>query len=155
MQWSHGRRTELEQYMWRNGISQADFTREMNKHLLSYCSDTTIHPQDLLDKVLVVQIDFMFHELKNTSERQYVNVIDFPTDKTGVAGARAYAELFCALALRPSPGRDNGLDDLLDEGVIEARRLSLYGGAGILDRISFNGLAVRRDRAEQIFRQFS
>ena len=154
MQWSHGRRTHLESFMWRNGVLQADFTREMNRHINSICSGTCMHPPELLNRVLQLQVQFMFYELTNTFERQYMSFIDFPMNRTGVAGARAYAELFCAIALRPSPGRAGGLDDIQDVGVIEARRASAFGGAGNLDRISFSGLAARRNNAEQIFRQF-
>jgi len=154
MQWSHGRRTSLQNFMWANGISQADFTREMNRHLNTVCSGTCMHPPELLDAVIRVQINFMFHEFRNTSERVYLNFVDFPVNQTGVAGARAYAELFCAIALRPSPGRAGGLDDIQDVGVIEARRAAPFGGINHLDRISFSGLAVRRDRAEAIFRYF-
>jgi len=154
MQWSHGRRTHLESFMWRNGVSQADFTREMNRHLNSICSGTCMHPPELLNRVLQLQVQFMFYELTYTFERQYMNFIDFPASTTGIAGARAYAELFCAIALRPSPGRAGGLDDIQDVGVIEARRASAFGGVGNLDRISFSGLAARRNNAEQIFRQF-
>jgi len=154
MQWSHGRRTNLENFMWRNGVSQEEFTREMNRHLNSTCTGTCMHPPELLNRVLELQIQFMFYELRNTGERQYMNFINSPTNTTGVAGARAYAELFCALALRPASGRANGLDDIVDEGVINARRASQFGGAGNLDRTSFSALQLRRDRAEQIFRLF-
>jgi len=154
MQWSHGRRTNLENFMWRNGVSQEDFTREMNRHLNRTCTGTCVHPSDLLNRVLELQVQFMFHELRNTGERQYMNFVNSPTNTTGVAGARAYAELFCVLALRPGPGRANGRDNIIDEGIIEARRVSQFGGAGNLDRTSFSALQLRRDRAEQVFRQF-
>jgi hypothetical protein len=153
MQWSFGRRTDLENYMWRNGISQEEFETEMNKHLNSYVCPPGNHPQEFLDRVLAVQIDFMFHELRNTWERFYLNFIDYPTHTTGVAGARAYAELFCVLALRPGPGTGE-INDIVDLGVQEALRESLFGGAGNLDRISYSALGIRRDRAETVFRQF-
>jgi len=154
MQWSHGRRTNLENFMWRNGVSQEAFTQEMNRHLNSTCTGTCMHPPELLNRVLELQVQFMFYELRNTGERQYLNFVNSPTSRTGVAGARAYAELFCALALRPGAGRANGQDNIIDEGVIEARRASQFGGAGTLDRTSFSALQLRRDRAEQVFRQF-
>ncbi|MCL2425553.1 MAG: phage tail tip lysozyme [Oscillospiraceae bacterium] len=154
MQWSFGRRISLENFMWRNGISQSDFTREMNRHLTGVCASTCIHPPEFLARVLEIQINFMFYELRTTSERLYMNFVDFPENKTGIAGARAYAELFCALALRPGPGRESGLDDIQDVGVLFAREVSPFGGVDNLDRVSFSGLEVRRNRAEQVFRQF-
>ena len=95
----------------------------------------------------------MFHELKNTPERTYMNYINYPTSKTGIAGTRAYAELFCALALRPAPGAGN-TNDILDAGVKNARRDSPYGGTGVLDRISFSNLSGRRTNAEQVYQRF-
>jgi len=155
LQWSHGRRTNLENFMWRNGVSQEEFRREMNRHLNHTCTGVCKHPPDLLDRVLELQVQFMFYELRNnTWERNYMNFIDSPSSTTGIAGARAYAELFCVLALRPGSGRTNGYDDIVDEGVIEARRMSLFGGAGNLDRTSFSRLQLRRDRAEHVFNQF-
>ena len=156
MQWSFGRRVLLEEYMWRNEISQEDFTAEMSKHLTGVCSNpVSLHPNELLDKVLAVQINYMFHEFRNTSERLYLNYVDFPTEKTGAAGARAYAELFCSISLRPGLGRSNGADDILDEGVQEALQASPYsGGAGKLDRISYSGLETRRNRAANVYQQF-
>jgi len=154
MQWSHGRRTNLENFMWRNGVSREAFTREMNRHLNGACTGTCMHSPELLNRVLELQVQFIFYELRNTGERQYMNFINSPTNTTGVAGARAYAELFCVLALRPGAGRANGQDDIIDEGVRDARRASQFGGAGNLDRTSFSVLQLRRDRAEQIFRQF-
>jgi hypothetical protein len=69
MQWSFSRRTDLENFMWENGISQEEFEEEMNKHLTSYVCPPGNHPQELLDRVLEIQINFMFHELRNTWER--------------------------------------------------------------------------------------
>jgi len=154
MQWSFGRRTALETYMWNNGISQEQFQIEMNKHLTSICTGPGNHPQAFLDRILEMQINFMFHELRNTSERLYMNYIDFPIDKTGVDGARAYAELFCSLALRPGLGVGE-INNIQDEGVIQALEASPYvGGAGRLDRISYSALEARRTRAENVYRQF-
>ena len=101
-----------------------------------------------------LQVAFMFHELRNTSERIYMNYVNFPSVRTGSAGARAYAELFCSLALRPGPG--TGVDDnIQDPGVINALRASPYvGGAGNLDRTSYSALALRRNRAETVFLEF-
>jgi len=154
LQWQHGRRTNLENFMWRNGISQEEFRREMNRHLNTTCTSTCIHPPELLNRVLELQVQFMIYELRNTGERQYMNFIDSPSNTTGIAGARAYAELFCVIALRPGSGRANGYDDIIDEGVLDARRRSQFGGAGNLDRTSFSRLQLRRDRAEQAFNQF-
>jgi hypothetical protein len=159
MQWTNtspcgtlGRRIDLESFMWRNGISQAEFEAEMNKHLTWYCnSPEHVHPAELLERVTQVQINFMFHELSNTWERFYLTHVDFPTNRTGVAGARSYAELFCALALRPGPGNVNGADDLLDAGVMRALQESIIIDQG---RISFSALAVRRNNAELFYRQF-
>jgi len=159
MQWTNtsecgtwGRRSDLESFMWRSGVSQAEFEAEMNKHLTWYCSNPGhIHPQALLDRVLQVQINFMFHELNNTWERFYLTHVDFPDHRTGVAGARSYAELFCALALRPGPGDINGNDDIHDPGVIRALQESPINDMG---RISFNALAFRRNQAEAYYRQF-
>jgi hypothetical protein len=159
MQWTNsspcgtlGRRTDLENFMWRNGISQEEFEAEMNKHLTFVCnSPGCIHPPELLERVLQVQINFMFHELSNTWERFYFNYVDFPTNRTGFEGARSYAELFCALSLRPGPGNISGIDDILDEGVQNALRASPINDQG---RISFSALAFRRSQAEVYYRQF-
>ncbi|MDR2591028.1 MAG: DUF4214 domain-containing protein [Oscillospiraceae bacterium] len=154
MQWSWGRRTSVENYMWANGISQEAFEAEMNKHLNGICTNPRhVHPIDFLDHVIQVQIDFMFHELRNTSERSYMNYINHPTNQTGIAGARAYAELFCAISLRPSSGVGE-INDIQDEGVIEARLSSPYNIGSNLGRISFSRLSVRRNNAENIFQTF-
>jgi len=148
MQWTGARRTAMERFMWDNGINQTAFRNEMNRHLNSTCSSTCMHPPELLSRVLEVQIAFMFHELRNTWERQYMTFVDFPTNRTGVAGARAYAELFCALALRPSNGVP-GRDDILDEGVRAALQASAFP-----DRTTLIALEARRNNAERIFLQF-
>jgi len=154
MQWSYGRRTALENYMWSNGISATKFRTEMNKHLTTICNPASHkHPQDFLNKVLQVQINFMFHELRNTSEREYMKYINYPKNKTEAAGARAYAELFCALALRPGPGWAD-TNDILDAGVKNARKDSPYGGTGVLERISFSNLSGRRTNAELVYQRF-
>jgi hypothetical protein len=159
MQWTNsspcgtlGRRTDLEAFMWRSGISQEEFEAERDKHLTWYCSSPgCIHPPDLLERVLQVQINFMFHELSNTWECFYFNYMDFPTNRTGVEGARSYAELFCALSLRPGLGNINGNDDIQDIGVQDALRASPINDQG---RISFSALAFRRNQAEVYYRQF-
>jgi len=156
MQWTGrpGRRTDFENYMWSRGISEEAFYTEVRRHDTWYCNNPAMHPVELHDRVLQVQIDFMFHELRNTWERQYMGFIDFPTDRTGVAGARAYAELFCSLALRPGVGRTDN-DAIRDLGVQTALMASPFvGGSGRLDRISYSGLAVRRDRAETAYLYF-
>jgi len=162
MQWTDplpgpgGRRTNLENYMWSNGISQAEFITEMNKHLTSYCSASNVahqHPAAFLERVTQVQINFMFHEFRNTSESAYLTYIDWPTNRSGVAGARAYAELFCSMVLRP--GADPRPGDIADTGVLNASRASPYvGGVGQLNRISYSGLNERRNSAETVYQQY-
>ena len=162
MQWTDpttagGRRTQLEAYMWSNGISRDAFYIELNKHSVNpfYCNPNNPlhqHPQEFLDRVIEVQINFMFHEFRN-GERNYLNFVDFPTSRTGVAGARAYAELFCALSLRPGDG--GATNNILDAGVLNALRASAYvGGVGNLDRISYSNLSGRRNNAEAVYQQF-
>jgi len=154
MQWSYGRRTSLENFMWSNGISQDLFYEEMNKHITSYCRGPQNHPPAFLDRVLEVQIRFMFHELANTWERFYLDFVDFPMDRVGIAGARAYAELFCVLALRPGPGVGD-INNIQDPGVEMALTASLFeGGPGNLNRISYSGLNTRRNNAEAVFRWY-
>ena len=135
-------------------MTRVAFAAEMNKHLHTYVCPPGTHPQALLDRVLELQIAFMFHELRNTSEREYIIYVNFPTVRTGPAGARAYAELFCSLALRPGPGTTE-TDNIQDQGVINALQASPYsGGRGNLDRISYSALSLRRSRAETVFLQF-
>lgn len=162
MQWTNpgggstGRRTSLENFMWASGINREQFTIEMNKHLNHVCSSPCPHPPEFLNRVLEVQIDFMFHELKNTWEGQYMGYINYPSNRVGVAGARAYAELFCALALRPGTGRE-GIDNIQDAGVRNARQAwGTRNGVSATerDRISFSNLDGRRNRAEQVFLEF-
>jgi hypothetical protein len=146
MQWSFGRRTNLENYMWSQGIDRDQFYFEMNKHLHTYsCNPTRNHPQQFLNRVLQIQIDFMAHELRHTSERAYMNFIDFPVNRTGEAGARAYAELFCALSLRPGIGGEN--DAVLDPGVQSAILASSWP-----TRTTFSALDIRRERAAAAYR---
>jgi len=162
MQWTDplpgpgGRRTNLEAYMWANGISQTQFEAERNKHLTSYCSLSNSahqHPAEFLQRVTQVQINFMFHEFINTSERTYMNYVNFPTNRTGAAGARSYAELFCSLVLRP--GADPRPGSITDVGVQNALRASAYaGGAGVLNRIDYSGLNERRNSAESVYLQY-
>jgi len=155
MQWTGGRRTNLENFMWNNNITQSQFRTEMNKHLTETCRDPQgNHPSTLLNRVIDVQIRFMFHELQNTSERAYVDFINSPTNRSGVAGARAYAELFCALNLRPSVGWGD-TNNVTDPGVLEALRASNHvGGPGQLNNISYNNLSGRRNNAERLYREF-
>ncbi|MCL2674815.1 MAG: phage tail tip lysozyme [Defluviitaleaceae bacterium] len=149
MQWSRDRRAMLENYMSNAGVSRYDFAVEMNKHLSTYCDDAGAHPHELLDKVLAAQIGFMFYELTSTWEKFYLNFSDHPTNKYDSGGARAYAELFCCLSLRPGPG-----DDIKDPGVIQALKESAFvGGKGQLNRISYSELAIRRDRAAAVYEQ--
>jgi hypothetical protein len=155
LQWSFGRRINLESFMFRpgSGVTREEFEAEMNKHLHTYVCPPGTHPQGLLDRVLALQVEFMFHELRNTSEREYMTYINFPTVRTGSAGARAYAELFCSIKVRPGPGMSEA-DDIQDLGVQNALLASPYsGGRGIMERISFAGLAVRRNRADAVFLQ--
>jgi hypothetical protein len=160
LQWTGERRVALENYMWNNGISQVHFVAEMNKHLDGQCfcipipgsPRPTDHPQALLDRVLEVQINFMFHEL-NTSERLYMEDVNAPSNRTGIAGARAYAELFCSLVLRPGVGIGE-FNNLHDVGVQWAVHESQhYGGQGV-SRVSFSRLDERRNNADEIYRQF-
>jgi hypothetical protein len=152
MQWSFDRRIALENYMFSHGVSRTAFFNEVDKHNNTYVCRPGNHPQALLDRVLELQIAFMFHELRN-SESRYMTYVDFPTARTGSAGARAYAELFCSLNLRPGAG--TGADNILDIGVQNALRASPHaGGAGNLDRISYSALTLRRNRAETVFLQF-
>ena len=155
MQWSYGRRTSLENFMWTNGVSPEQFTVEMNKHLTGICTNPSLHhPPALLDRVLQIQINYMFYELSNTSERLYMSYINHPTNRVGSVGARAYAELFCVVALRPGFGVGEQ-NNIQDEVVQKALRASPYaGGTGNLDRISYSGLSVRRDRAAQVYQLF-
>jgi len=154
MQWTNpsvssgGRRTVMEDFMWQNGISQDDFLNEMNKHLTWYCTDpVNLHPQDLLDRVIEEQINFMFHEFGNTWEKQYMEYINYPAVTTGTAGARAYAELFCALVLRPGYG--GSFNTVEDSGV-----LSALGSSPWSSRTSYSALSVRRDRAAAVYDHF-
>jgi len=155
MQWSYGRRTSLENYMWDKGVLPEQFRAEMNKHITGICNNPRLHhPSALLDRVLEIQVNFMFHELTNTSERLYMSYINHPTSRAGPVGARAYAELFCVLVLRPGFGSGD-INNIQDEGVQNALRASPYaGGIGTLNRISYSGLSVRRDRAAQVFQQY-
>jgi len=138
----------MEEYMWQNGVQQDAFLEEMNKHLTRYCSHpTSLHPQDLLERVIEAQIQFMFHELRNTWERQYVDYMSHVAGATGTVGARAYAELFCAMALRPGDGgRFNTVED---PGVLNA-----LGASPWSSRTSYSALALRRDRAEAVYHAF-
>jgi len=153
MQWSFGRRTNLENYMWNNGISQAEFITEMNKHGTGVCSNPQhLHSAAFLERVTQIQVNFMIHEFRNTTERVYMNYIDFPTGRAGTAGARAYAELFCALALRPGDG--GASNNIQDPGVVNARLTSPFNVGDNLGRISFSNLGGRRTNAENVFRSF-
>jgi hypothetical protein len=160
MQWTNpsggntGRRTDLENFMWTNGINGTEFTIEMERHLTRYCNDVSIHPSTFLDMVLDVQIRFMFHEMTNTWERFYLNFVNHPTAKTGVDGTMAYAELFCSLALRPGAGQGT-TNNIRDTGVQRALRESQFvGGVGQLNRISFCNLNTRRERAATVYNQY-
>ena len=155
MQWTGGRRTNLETFMWNNGITQSQFLAEMNKHGASVCRDPIgSHSSSQLNRAIDVQIRFMFHELVNTSERAYVEFINLPTNRTGVAGARAYAELFCALNLRPSVGWGDN-NNILDQGVRNALQASNHvGGPGVLNNVSYNNLTGRRNNAERLYNEF-
>jgi len=160
MQWSFSRRTALENYMWSNGVPMEQFFFEMNRHVNSLgnpnvCSNPAMHDQTLLDRVLRLQVDFMAHEFKNTSERIYMGFIDFPIHKVGVDGVRSYAELFCALSLRPGATTFES-NNVQDQGVIDAMVASVYyGGAGNLNRdANFSNLNGRRNNAVNIYNQF-
>ena len=154
IQWSFGRRTNLEEFMWERGIDPEEFAFEMNKHIDHVCfTPVATHPPELLDKVLEVQVAFLIHELRN-AEFRYMQFIDYPTEKIGMAGAMSYAELFCALLLRPAESL-NELDELTDEGVLEALTESIYaGGQGILNRTTYSGLNARRNRAATVLYTF-
>ncbi|MDR2600790.1 MAG: DUF4214 domain-containing protein [Oscillospiraceae bacterium] len=154
MQWSFGRRTLVENYMWANGISREAFEAEMNKHLDGVCTNPRhIHPIDFLDHVLFVQINYMFYELQHTSERNYMQFVNHPTHTTGPEGARSYAELFCSMNLRPSAGFGD-TNNILDPGVLEARLNSPFNTGINEGRISFNSLNIRRNNAENIFHMY-
>jgi hypothetical protein len=161
LQWTGGRRTALENFMWNNGISRVQFVAEMNKHLDGPCdcipnpyyTPSNPHPQTLLDRVLEVQINFMFHELR-TSEVLYMEFINSPSNRTGLPGARAYAELFCGLVLRSGAGIGE-LNNVQDPGVRAALQASPhYGGVGVLNRWSFSLLNERRLNADEVYWQF-
>jgi len=156
MQWSGGRRTNMQNYLWNNNVDQRQFDTEMHKHLDGLCNPNNAshrHPQELLERVTTLQVRFMFEELRN-SERHYIGFRDFPSSRTGVMGSRAYAELFCVLVLRPGSGTGSD-NNIQDGGVREALRASTYvGGVGNLDRVSYNRLASRRFNAEEVFLQF-
>ena len=76
------------------------------------------------------------------------------SNRTGLVGARAYAELYCSLVLRPGAGLGE-LNNVQDPGVRGAMQASpFYGGSGVLDRVSFNRLNDRRNSADSIYWQF-
>ena len=156
MQWTGARRTALENYMWAHGISQVQFVTEMNKHLDVICDPSNWnhwHSEAFFDRVLEIQVNFMFHELA-TSENFYMFYISHPSNRNGVAGATAYAELFCALVLRPGAGTGT-INNIQDPGVREALRESQFvGGPGVLDRVSFSRLDERRNEAEYVYWRF-
>jgi hypothetical protein len=155
LQWKGERRTALENYMWANGISQTQFTTEMNMHLNNVCGwwYGYNHSEAFFDRVLEVQINFMFHELR-TTEQQYMEFINSPSNMSGVAGARAYSELFSALVVRPGAGTGD-INNVQDPGVRAAMRASIYyGGAGALDRTSLDRLDSRRIEAERMYWHF-
>ena len=157
MQWSRGRRTALENFMWSNGVSSEQFRAEMNRHThvdpstgrQLVCSNPGAHPQAFLDRVLELQVRFMFYELSYTTERTYMNYINYPINKSGTAGVRSYAELFCVLALRPGSGVGE-INNIQDLGVQNALQASSYGTG----RISYSNLNGRRNNAERVFQQF-
>jgi peptidoglycan hydrolase-like protein with peptidoglycan-binding domain len=160
MQWTNpggavtGRRKEMEDFMWANGINRTQFEAERNKHLTSICNNTSVHPKEFLDRVVDVQIRFMLHEWSSTWERLYLTYVNHPTNLTGEDGAMAFAELFCCISLRPGAG--GASDNIQDQGVQRALRESPFvGGAGKLDRINYSQLNTRRNNAVEIFRQLS
>ena len=155
LQWTGARQVALENYMWANGISRVRFYEEMEVHkheVGGYCSNPiTKHPDAaFLNKVLQVQVNFMFHEIRTADDGLYMRYIDHPAIRTGQVGAVSYAELFCALAVRSGPGRPGpgslfDSDTIQDLGVLLALQASPYvGGEGVLNRISFHILGERR-----------
>lgn len=74
-----------------------------------------------------------------------ITVIDQVSSKTGEAGARAYAELFCVCVERCV----GGADAVLDPGVYQIM-LDEYGGTVY----TYQDLGNRRDNAASIYRQF-
>jgi len=153
LQWTGARQVAMENYMWANGISRVAFYEEMEKHGQAggFCTDPdTKHDAAFLNKVLQVQVNYMFHEIRSVDEGLYMRYIGHPTSRTGQAGAVSYAELFCALAVRSGPGRPGpgGIfdsDTIQDLGVLLALQASPYvGGEGVLNRISYHILGERR-----------
>lgn len=152
LQWRGARRTAMENFMWSNGVSRVQFRTEMDKHLDSYIC-THDHNQALTDRVLSLQVQFMLNEL-NSTERQYIEFINSPSNRSGIAGARAYAELFCVLVQRPGAGIGPN-NNIIDPGVRDALRASTFvGGPDVLDRVSYSRLNDRRDNAQWVFNQF-
>ena len=156
LQWSGTRRTALESFMYSNGVLQRDFIAERNK-----CPDGSpcpryFHDWQFSDRVLELQINFILHDIRNT-ERQYMYHINSPSNRTGIEGAMAYAELFCALYVRP-PGTGIGeINRIRDPGVRDALRVSQFaGGPGHVDNnFSYSELDMRRRMAEQTFDEFT
>ena len=165
LQWTGARQIAMENYMWANGISRVEFYEQMEEHIHKpggICDNPiTVHKDAaFLNRVLRAQVNFMFHEIRNTDEGLYLTYINKPTHRTGLAGAISYAELFCALAVRSGPGRLGpgdlfNSDTIQDLGVLLALQESPYvGGAGVLNRISFHILADRRWEANNTYLRY-
>ena len=148
LQWQGDRRNALVNYMWSNGISQVQFVSEMNRHTDGNCYCWQI--PDFRDRVLEVQVNFLLHELR-TSENHYLEYLNSPSNRTGYPGARAYAELFCVMVVRPGVGI-GAINNVVDPGVREALQMSPFvGGPGELNRVSFSMLDARREYSANTF----
>lgn len=139
VQWTGGRRTNVENFMYLNGVDQSKFEAEIHT-----TSKKCAHDAAFMRTVTMVQVNYIVWELQNTW-KDYLKYLDTVTNKTGEAGARAYAELFCAAFERPTTG--TAADAIQDDGV--RAYVAKIGGTS-----TYSGLNRRRNTAAEYYQKF-
>ncbi|MBO7657397.1 C39 family peptidase [Candidatus Saccharibacteria bacterium] len=95
--------------------------------------------EDIIDTAIRVELNYLFNVPHGNSADLYISRLSLPTNKDGVAGARAYADLFLVTVERAV----NGSDDIEDPAVRNLAGNKKYQNA-----------SGRRNAAEQLYNQF-
>lgn len=95
--------------------------------------------EEIIDAGISAELNFLFNVPHGNSANLYISRLNIPTNKDGVAGARAYSDLFLVTVER-AVGGSEGLED--------------PGVRAFIGRNDYQGAASRRAWAERYYNQF-
>ncbi|MBQ3413422.1 hypothetical protein IJH33_01035 [Candidatus Saccharibacteria bacterium] len=129
---------------WMNASYNTGFFAYMKEKNLDQYFSTERDPnldEAIIDLGIQAEMDFLFaNGTGGVIAKPFVDAIDVPVNKTGIAGARAYADLWLVTVEKAVNG-DSAIED--------------PGVAAIATANTYQGAAARREHAETIYNQYA